>query len=175
LADGRRQIVSAMDNIRFSFRDDTSGFVGAMGLGGFFTGTTSSDIGLNAELRANPRLLAAATSNNPGDNTNSQRMLGIRNQAVVLGQSTLEDFYEGVVGSLGVRTAEFKDRLENTRLLNQQLENQRQRISGVNVDEEATNMIQHQRAFQATARFIAVVGDFDRDPTASTVHRSDCV
>ena len=37
------------------------------------------------------------------------------------------------------------------------MDNQRQRVSGVNVDEEAVKMLEYQRAYQASARFISVV------------------
>jgi len=38
-----------------------------------------------------------------------------------------------------------------------QLESQRDALSGVSMDEEAVNMIQQQRAYQASARFITAV------------------
>jgi flagellar hook-associated protein 1 FlgK len=41
----------------------------------------------------------------------------------------------------------------------QQLENQRQQLSGVNIDEEAVNMIEFQHSFQASARFISVIDE----------------
>ena len=39
------------------------------------------------------------------------------------------------------------------------LEAQRQSVSGVNVDEEAINLLAFQRAFQASARFLTVVDE----------------
>ena len=40
-----------------------------------------------------------------------------------------------------------------------QLENQRDSFSGVSLDEEAVNMIQYQRSFQATARVIRTLDE----------------
>ena len=50
-----------------------------------------------------------------------------------------------------------QNRTENQALIQQQMDNQRQRVSGVNVDEEAVKMLEYQRAYQASARFISVV------------------
>lgn len=155
--DGRVTIESSNDNVRFSFADDTSGFLAGIGLNTFFTGIGSADMGINRELKADPRLLSAALTNNEGDNGNAVRLSALRSQNVVLGLQSFEESIQTLFGTLGARTREAGDRLDNERLIAEQLENQRQRMSGVNIDEEATNMIIYQRAFQASARLISVV------------------
>lgn len=155
--DGRLNITSANNDIRFSFANDTSGFVAAIGLNTFFSGTRASTMGVNQNLKADPSLLSAALTNNPGDNSNAVRLSDLRNQPVVLGRVTFEEAIQDMFGSLGAITREARDRQANQSLITQQLENQRQRISGVNIDEEATNLIIFQRAFQASARLIVVV------------------
>jgi len=46
-----------------------------------------------------------------------------------------------------------------TSLVSEGLEAQRQSISGVNIDEEAIDLIRYQRAFQGSARFITVIDE----------------
>jgi flagellar hook-associated protein 1 FlgK len=154
---GRLRITSADDNVRFSFIDDTSGFLAAMGLNSFFTGSDAGDMGVDEALAADPSLLSAALTNRPGDNANAVRLSQLRDQDVVLGLRSFEESVQTLFGTLGALTREAQDRLDNQNLVQQQLENQRQRVSGVNVDEEAANMIVFQRAFQASARLIVVV------------------
>lgn len=156
LGDGRLRIQSTSSDVRLSFRNDTSNFLAAMGLNSFFTGSDGETIGVNADLVTNPALLSAATLNAPGDNSNALNFAAIRSARVLDGGS-LEDFYQGQVGVLGSRTSETRNRSESQQLVLQQLDNQRERISGVNIDEEAVKMLEFQRSFQASARFLSVV------------------
>ncbi len=66
----------------------------------------------------------------------------------------LIDFYAGVVAGIGVRSEEMIKLQENTTVVSTQLENERQAISGVSVDEELTSMIKFQQSFNASARII---------------------
>jgi flagellar hook-associated protein FlgK len=156
LSDGRLRIQSTATDQRFSFAQDTSGFVAAMGLNTFFSGSDGETIKVNAALKAKPALLSAAQSNTAGDNSNSLAFSTLRSQGFING-ATFEDFYQGMAGGLGSQVAGVKSRYENQQLILQQLDNQRERVSGVNIDEEAVKMLGYQRAFQASARFISVV------------------
>ncbi len=157
--DGRLRLQSTSPTVRFNFANDTSGFLAAAGMNAFFAGSLASDISVNPTLAQNPRLLSGARSNAPGDNTNALAFAALRDLAVMGGTSTFEDFYQTFVGGVGVRASDAKNRFETQALLAGQLENQRERISGVNLDEEAVNMIQFQRMFQASARFVSVIDD----------------
>ncbi len=157
-SDNRIRIRTASGDLRFSFANDTSGFLAASGLNALFTGDEAGGIAVNALLREHPEYLSGALSNNPGDNAGALAFAALRDVASVDGR-TLEEFYQGMVGGMGVESRESQDRLENQSLVAQQLENQRERISGVNIDEEAVSMIQYQRSFQASARFIGVIDE----------------
>jgi flagellar hook-associated protein 1 FlgK len=158
-SDNKIRLQSGSSDIRFSFAHDTSGFLAAAGLNAFFSGSTADDLAVNPSLAQNTKWLSGAQSNPTGDNANALAFIALRDLASIDGTTTFEDFFQGVAGDVGVQTAAFKGRFENQALLAQQLENQRERISGVNIDEEAVHMIQFQRAFQASARFIGVIDD----------------
>ena len=153
----RLQIASSSDDYTFSFSDDTSGFLAATGMNTFFTGHNALNIDVNDMIRDNPDLLAAAFAETPDGNGNALRMTQLRESLVFdNGSATFEDFYQGVVGTLGVQASATRDRVDNQTLLLSALYNERQRISGVNLDEETINLISHQRAYQAAARLISV-------------------
>jgi flagellar hook-associated protein 1 FlgK len=154
---GRLRIRSLDENITFSFRNDSSGFLAGIGLGQFFSGNDAFNIGVNETLFSDPTFFAAGKTNNPGDNSNVLSMLDLRMQDLVKGEYSFEGFYQNLVARIGSETNQAKLSYEAQQLLNQQLENQRQRVSGVNIDEEVANMLVHQRAFQAAARLIATV------------------
>jgi flagellar hook-associated protein 1 FlgK len=157
LPDGRLRIESANDNVRFSFAEDTTGLLAALGMAGIFSGSGTFDLGINADLEANPRRLAAGRSTDEGDSSNAIALLNLRGRPLVDGRESFEAFLQSVIGRVGVETSDFQQRREAAALATQQLENQRQRISGVNIDEEAIQMLTFQRAFQASARFVVVV------------------
>ncbi len=144
----------------FSFGEDTSGFLAAIGLGTFFTGSTAGTLAVNPVIDANPALVAAGRSTAPGDNSNAAAMVALREQRVFAdGTLTTEEFLQSIVSDVGTQTASLQNRSESQELLVAQLSNQRQRLSGVNLDEEAVNLITFQRTFQASARFIGVIDE----------------
>ncbi len=157
-AQGRLRIQSDTSDVTFHFANDTSGFLAAIGLNTFFSGTGAEDMGVNGEIVDDPSLLAGARSNVPGDNSNALAMAALRDTLVASeGDQTIEEAYRSLVADIAVRTRASKDALANRKALAEQVQNQRDRISGVNIDEEAVQMISYQRAFQATARFLGVV------------------
>ena len=75
------------------------------------------------------------------------------------GTEDFHDFFIGTASVIAVQLNEASDLADNQQVLADQLFNERQRISGVSIDEEAITLIQFQRAFQASARFIGIVDE----------------
>ncbi|WP_442602607.1 flagellar hook-associated protein FlgK [Paenibacillus sp. KN14-4R] len=70
----------------------------------------------------------------------------------VLNAGTLDEYLRSVVGSIGVLSQEAKRQTANQDLLVQQIESYRQSVSGVSLDEEMSNLIKFQHAYNAAAR-----------------------
>jgi flagellar hook-associated protein 1 FlgK len=70
------------------------------------------------------------------------------------GNSTIDDFYNSEVGRIGVTVSHTIKSKETQGNLMGQLSALRDSISGVSLDEEATKMIEFQKAFDASARVI---------------------
>jgi flagellar hook-associated protein 1 FlgK len=82
----------------------------------------------------------------------------IRNTAVMVGRlGTFDDYFADAVGRVGMLGAQSRDSLETQNLIMKQLKDMRESISGVNVDEELSNMIKYQHGYAAAARFITTV------------------
>jgi flagellar hook-associated protein 1 FlgK len=73
--------------------------------------------------------------------------------------STIGDQYGRQVASLGVDSSTAAGQSANQQVLISHLTTQQQQVSGVSLDEETTNLIQYQHAYQAAARVINVVDD----------------
>ncbi len=162
--DGRLQITPGSGDFAISFSDDTSGALAVLGINTFFTGKNAFDINVNSLVASSPRLIAAATSSaagqNPGDNTNALTIAGLRDQALtVLNGLSLTQHWNRHVEDFAVRQAQARNQFRADTIIREGLTSQQQSISGVNVDEEAIDLIQFQRAFQASARFLTVIDE----------------
>ncbi|MEO6594697.1 MAG: flagellar basal body rod C-terminal domain-containing protein, partial [Planctomycetota bacterium] len=73
-----------------------------------------------------------------------------------LAKNTIEDFYADIVGDVGFETSAATSALGAQQQLLDQLQADRDSVSGVNIDEEMVNMLSYQQSYEAAARFIAV-------------------
>ncbi len=75
------------------------------------------------------------------------------------GTQTFSQYYQEVVGTVGSASKSVIRDYETQQNLVNQLELQREGISGVNMDEEGANIIRFQRAFQASSRLLMVADE----------------
>ncbi len=164
LGNGKLQLTSD-SGYSFTFLDDTSGTLAALGLNTFFTGTGSSDIAVNSIVAGNSNYFAAARPvDNPtlftGDGSNVVKMTSLENLAVAsLGGASLNEYYNSSMAELAVISSAAKGTEEAAAVIFDSLTVQRESISGVNLDEEAVNLIQYQRAYEGAARYMQVVDE----------------
>lgn len=157
--DNRLQLVTAT-GFSVTFAEDTSDVLAALGINTFFDGADSSDIAVNATLAGDPRLVAAATQRLPGDGSNAARLADAGSEHLTeLGGVGILDFYRNHVTSTAVASSAARAGTEAAETLLSALTAQRESISGVNLDEEAVQMVKFERAFQGSARYLAVVDE----------------
>ena len=77
----------------------------------------------------------------------------------LLPEGTLSDAFGGLVLTLGAKAREANLRYQDYATAVQVVKEQREAISGVNMDEEIANMLAFQRAYQAAARVITTVDE----------------
>ncbi|HEX3353811.1 MAG TPA: flagellar hook-associated protein FlgK [Terriglobales bacterium] len=131
---------------------------GAAG-GDLFVAPSASGQGYAASIAvaiSDPALLAANSDGSAGSNGNAVLLAGVRNQAVVAGQTATE-FYSNLVFGVGSDISNGSAELSASQLALQQLQDQRGSISGVSLDEEAANMVRYQNAYDAAARVVTTV------------------
>jgi len=90
----------------------------------------------------------------PGDNSNALLLVDIKHDATTMGTATFDDYFRGMVAQLGVDGQAAGRMVDNQGLLVSQLFTQQQQLSGVSLDEEMTNMIKFQHAYNAASRVI---------------------
>ncbi len=142
----------------FYFSEDTSGVLATLGVNGFFSGHGASSIAVDPTVASGVRFLAAGKTTAVGDSDNLLAMIDLRDQVLLDGGTkTMEEYYRGFVGRMAAESARTTTQLELNQSVLTSLENERENISGVSIDEEMTKMIEYQRAYQASAQFMAVL------------------
>jgi flagellar hook-associated protein 1 len=125
------------------------------------THDAAQNIAIAPTLLAHPRQVAAAQSLNPGDNTNALALAQLRDTLAIDG-STFGTFYHTLVTSVGAVSQQASRLAENQQTVLTDLENRREALSGVSLDEEQVNLIRFQQAYNAAANFIRIAEELGR-------------
>ena len=152
-------------NYTLSFTDPTDYTVTDAGgntvaTGTYTAGTPISFNGINVTLNGAP---AAGDSfaiddnaGGTGDNSNALQMAAILNSKVLNGgAASLSDAVNSYVGSVGLLTSQAQNGATAQQSVMTTAQTAQQSVSGVNLDQEAANLLQFQQAYQAAAQVIA--------------------
>ena len=108
------------------------------------------------------RLIAAAGQDTAaaGDNQNALLIAQLGNSHVVKGTSdTFDGYYSQMVSDVGIEANRNNLALSGAKDATTQLQNLRDGYSGVSLEEEMVNLMQYQRGFQSSAKFLATVDE----------------
>lgn len=121
----------------------------------------AEDFAVSTEIRNDAKLIAtSAAQGTPGDNSIALSIAELQDSLVMAnGTSTFGDFYNSLISSLGGQSQEASFLKNSFNLTVEKLENTRESVSGVSLDEEMINMIEAQTAFTAASRFISTVDE----------------
>ncbi|MED1204376.1 flagellar hook-associated protein FlgK [Heyndrickxia acidicola] len=81
------------------------------------------------------------------------------NSSNIFQTGTISSNYQGMIGKLGVDSQQASRLSTNSTTLLQSVDNNRQSVSSVSIDEEMTNMIKYQQAYSASARMVTMMDD----------------
>lgn len=124
-------------------------------------GSTIAVNGLEFEISEAPAIgdvfTVVPNTGGVGDNANALRLGELINRGVLDGGATsIGSGFGQLVAQVGSSTAQARIGLDAQRALRNQAEQAQQSVSGVNLDEEAANLLRFEQSFQASARVIAV-------------------
>ena len=150
-------------NLQHGLGFDLTGAAG----GNFFspiaavTGAASA-IQVDNAVAADSRLIAAAGSaaGFPGDNVNALALVNLQSTAfAALGGLTLNDSFTVLAADVGARAQDTEGNFNFKKDLLVQAQARRESVSGVNIDEEMTNLLLFQRTFEASSRMVRVTDE----------------
>jgi flagellar hook-associated protein 1 len=130
-------------------------------------------IQLSSNINDLNNIAASSQPNEPGNGLNAIKLANVKNSNFAnlqdpapdpsitypITSGTLQSYYEGMIGKLAVDAQQANRLMNNSEVLRQSVEERRQSVSGVSLDEEMTNMIKFQHAYNAAARNITVIDE----------------
>lgn len=127
----------------------------------FFTPAPAGGVGAAASFAVSitaASQIAASGDGSSGSNANLNSLVDLRDQGIVNGDTPTEA-YSKLTFQIGSDLSNAQSDLQNSEAMVQQLQSQRGALSGVSLDEEASNLMQYQRAYEAAARVLAVISE----------------
>jgi flagellar hook-associated protein 1 FlgK len=120
--------------------------------GPLFSGTGAADL---AVAITDPRLVAASATATVGGNLDGSNATALAGLATAAGGP--DGTYRQMIANLGVAAQSAGRRVSIQDGVKQQVDDSLAGQSGVNLDEEMTNMLSYQRAYEAAARVMSVI------------------
>ena len=116
---------------------------------------TAATIKIGTDILNHPENIPAADAvNEPGNGNIAMKIADLSTNENFINNQTGAAYYADLTGKIGTMDNEAVNGQSTTKLLSDQLTNQRESVIGVNLDEEAVNLIKFQKAFEASSRII---------------------
>lgn len=119
----------------------------------FFEIDDDGTMSVNPELIADTDRIAAANSENAGDGSNALELANVKDS------SLFEPTYRSIIGDMAIEVDEARRMSDSSLVRRDTIDMNRQSVSSVSLDEEMTNMIQFQHAYNASSRMITVLDE----------------
>jgi flagellar hook-associated protein 1 len=166
--------LNALHQLGYNFSSDPVGLPFFTNADGTSANITAASFTLNKEIADNPTKISA--SMRVVDNGGTESVVkGNNSLAVLFSQardmkfnfgtttdtnlSTVDSYFRSIAGQLGVQSAESIRQQSNAKILVDQIDGRRQSVSGVSLDEEMSNMIKFQHAYNAAARNMTIIDE----------------
>ncbi len=155
--DGHLEI-NAGSNYTVQFSNDSSNVLSSLGLNTFFTGSDSSNIGVNSVVTGNPNTFASGQGGGPSDGSNALALSQFATNPLsgLDGESLTTNYNNLVTGIANNASAETTLSQSQNDFL-QSLTSQQQQYSGVSLDQQAIQLMQYQEDYQASAKVVTTV------------------
>lgn len=124
-----------------------------------------SNITINQRLRQNPALLKFRLNEHSEDNSTMEKLKAAFEEKIYTLNPNVEtplcfrDYYKNLVGQVANSGSVFRGIQESQTVATDALMNAREQVVGVSSDEELTNMIRYQNAYNASSRYINVISE----------------
>lgn len=150
----------------FAFGEDTCGVMAALGMNTFFSGEDASDMVLHPELSADSSKIHSGSIDGDGIVAagNNDTALGISTLASnpvsltslngTTNTESLQEYLAVIIAGIGTDSSLAQTNYASAQSVSQYFYDQQESVSGVNLDEELTNLTKYQQEYEAAAQII---------------------
>ncbi|MER2008422.1 MAG: flagellar hook-associated protein FlgK [Psychrobacillus sp.] len=168
------EMIAKLDKLAIAFadrfndlHDDGTDLNGKIGQSFFVlkpgaTSMSAGTIAVDSSFKSDPSLVAASSSTGKEEGNGANAILLAKMKSDILDgldKATVQSFYQSMIGKLGVDGEQANRLAYNSATIKLTVENNRASVSSVSLDEEMTNMITFQQAYNASARMITVIDE----------------
>ncbi len=124
------------------------------------SGLSADTIAINRKLVKDPKQIAVSSDGSIGDNSGAMAMAALKDQTIMnSGVSTFSEFYGQLISEIGEKANQNALSISENKAIVQSLDNQRQSVMGVSIEEEMVNMIKYQHSLQASSKIISATDE----------------
>jgi flagellar hook-associated protein 1 len=126
----------------------------------FFEATGAHDLKVNSFISLYPSLIAASSlkDNVEGNGENALAIISLKESGVFDSETiTINQYYYNLISDLGINSRVAQNNVQGNQDIINQINNHIAEISGVSIDEEMSDMIRYQHAYQASAKYMSVI------------------
>jgi len=150
----QQQLLSLRDQLTAAVNTQHRAGVDGLGKpGGDFFQVVNGRLLVNPAIQQDTRLIAAGFTANSGDGDNALKLADLRNADLGAGSSA-DALYNRLVSEVANLTRDSSDRVDRVEALQQQTRELQSAVSGVDLDQELTEMVTLQHIFSANARML---------------------
>ena len=170
IQDGKLLIRSEDNSMTFAFGEDTTGLWAALGINSFFSGDSAHSLALSTDIANDYTKVNAGRVNggfeiNEGDNTIANAIGALQTKDVTINtfwrtvRQSLPEYYNGLISTVGSDKLHAEtNKAYHSTLTNATFE-RKESVSGINLDEEMTNLVKYQSAYKAAAKLITTADE----------------
>lgn len=153
-------------DVTFGMGADSTGFMAALGINTFFSGDSADNLAVNSQVHSNANLIASGQVNgqhqaNAGDNATATAIGKLADKKITIStlwktvdNQSISEYYANLVTTVGSDRRLSKTNSEYHSALTNDLAERTASVSGVNMDEEMSNLIKFQHSYTAAAKLI---------------------
>ncbi len=155
---------AGVSGYHIAIEDNNTNFAGYFGVHKFFDGSDASSIDLDYDIRTNPSNLQSFKPPVDGNSDFANDMVELQyeelnfkranNQTI---SQTVEGFYRFTVSNIATDATNANIEENTAESLNKSIDQQLKSTVGVDMDEELTNLMKYQTAYQASAKIISTI------------------
>jgi flagellar hook-associated protein 1 len=144
--------ITELDSVASSLMSSTNAALAVDGAGPFWTGTTAANMAVDPAAKANPATLGGGPGAGASANTAALRVAALRNGAP-------DQAYRAFIARMGTDVQDADRKTTNAQVLVDSIDDRRQSVAGVSLDEEMSNLVRFQRAYQASSRAMSTMDE----------------